>query len=198
MFTQKKPEVGSPKCRCIGFAGVSGTTEITFKDGATGEYPADIGTSCSAWDNNRHPECKGDKAPSWCKANWCYIDPCECELPGDVVPKISAYLPDATFTGKNLYYSYETCGSADTWTEKNHEDACVNQDTEGDCSKLSRCSWTGDRCLGSELVNHPLCTEAAKKIEKKLKEHSGSISFGGSWVVLSVLVALVAASADVI
>jgi len=168
MFTQKAPELGRPKCRCIGFAGLSGTTEIAFKDGVQAEYPADMGTSCSTWDVDRHPACVGDNAPGWCKASWCYVDPCDCELPGKTVPKISAYLPEATFTGKNLYYSYETCGSADTWTEKYHGEACVNQDTEGECGRLSRCRWTGERCLGAELVDHPLCKEAGEAVRKKL------------------------------
>jgi len=188
-FTKKLPQLGKPVCRCIGFAGVAGSTEISFKDGSKGEYPADLGATCSAWDKGRHPVCQGDKdkVPSWCKANWCYVDPCECDLPGDLVPKISAYLPEATFTGKNLYYSYETCGSADTWTEEFNVDACVNQDKEGDCTRLPRCAWTGARCLGTELVDHPLCVEAGKRMMEKIgktgKEHSGSVATAVHWMV---------------
>jgi len=185
-FTTKAPKLGKPVCRCIGFAGVAGSTEISFKGGSKGEYPADLGATCSAWDKGRHPECQGDEASPWCRASWCYVDPCECDLPGDIVPKISAYLPDATFTGKNLYYSYETCGSADTWTEKHNVDACVNQDDEADCTRLSRCAWTGSRCLGTELVDHPLCTEAGKKFTEKTgksgKEHSGSFACALHWI----------------
>jgi len=195
MFTKKIPEVGRPKCRCIGFAGVAGTTDLTFRDGKEAEYPADMGTSCSAWDDFRHPECKGEHMPSWCKASWCYVDPCECDLPGELVPKISAYLPEATFTGKNLYYSYETCGSADTWTENNHHDACVNQHEEGDCGKLPRCAWTGSRCLGVELVDHPLCKEAALRVQKKLdnfEAHSGAMASSLLRTEVAILVASVA------
>lgn len=188
MFTVKKPEVGLPKCRCIGFAGVAGTTEITFKDDKMAEYPADLGTSCSAWDKNHHPQCEGDDAPSWCRSDWCYVDPCDCELPGDLVPKISAYLPEASFTGKNIYYSYETCGSADTWTEKHHYGACVNQDTKEQCATLSRCSWTGTRCLGSELVNHPLCKDAKEMYAGKAKKHqSGTPSYALSLLSAAIV-----------
>jgi len=192
VFTKKVPELGRPQCRCIGFAGLAGSTEIAFKDGVKADYPADMGTSCSAWDLDRHPACLGgDDVPHWCKSRWCYVDPCDCQLPGETVPKISAYLPDATFTGKNLYYSYETCGSADTWTEKNHGTACVNQDTEDACGRLSRCRWTGSRCLGAELVDHPLCKEAGAALVKKLggsKSGAGLVSPG----LVTVIIAAVA------
>jgi hypothetical protein len=163
MFSKKKPTLGNPKCQCIGFAGVEGTTDVSIK-GKTVEYPADMGSTCTSWDSKVHPECQSDRPPPWCRANWCYVDPCECDLPGETVPKIAVYLPRASFTGKNLYYSYETCGSPDTFTEKNNPDACVNQETEEECQGNSRCSWTGSRCLGTELVNHPLCKKAAAKI----------------------------------
>jgi len=192
VFTKKVPALGASKCRCIGFAGSAGTTEVEFPGGHEVDYPADLGSTCQAWDQDRHPECKGEKQPSWCQANWCYIDPCECELPGDTVPKISAYLPHATFTGKNLYYSYETCKSADTWTEENHPEACVNQDTEDECGLLTRCAWTGKRCLGRELVEHPLCAEAAAI--HHVKQHSGAIAHQGS-LVMTVAAAMLAAAA---
>jgi len=188
MFTKKVPQLGNPKCRCIGFAGVSGTTEITFENAggdrdSKGEYPADFGATCSAWDSNRHPECEGDKPPSWCEANWCYVDPCECDLPDDLVPKISAYLPDATFTGKNLYYSYETCGSKDTWTTKYNVNACVNQQSESECGQHTRCAWDGNRCLGMELVSHPLCKAAKKEFVNKFFQ-SEAVSQRVFWPVM--------------
>jgi len=168
MFTKKHPPLGSHKCRCVGFAGVAGTTEVSFKSGQVTEYPADLGSTCSAWDADTHPDCKGENPPSWCKAQWCYIDPCECDLPGGLVPKISAYMPHATLTGKNLYYSYETCGSPDTWTAENHPEACVNQETEEECDENARCAWIEGRCLGRELAHHPLCKDARKELGEKL------------------------------
>jgi len=194
-FTKKVPQLGNPKCRCIGFDGVSGSTEITFMGGGKGEYPADLGATCQSWDKSRHPDCGGDQPEAWCKANWCYVDPCECDLPGDLVPKISAYLPDATFTGKNLYYSYETCGSADTWTTKYNVDACVNQDTENECAQHSRCAWNNNRCLGIELVNHPLCKQAKKEFVNKLFQ-SGTAALGVFVPTVLLTVMLMASAGD--
>merc|ERR1712232_632583 len=123
-----------------------GTTEVTVGDSKKGYkkvmYPAEIGGSCAAWDKDTHPECKGDNAPVWCRSNWCYVDPCSCHLPGEIVPKISAYLPNSSFTGKSLYFSYETCKNADTWTVNNHPHACVNQATKEECDMENRCTWT--------------------------------------------------------
>lgn len=177
------PEVGSPGCRCIGFDHIQGSTEITFRDGRTAAYPAEIGSSCEAWDRQRHPECfSSDKPPPWCANSWCYVDPCSCSLADGVVPKISAYLPKATFTGKNLYYSYETCGNPDVWTKENNPEACVNQKTEDACVRLSRCSWSssGKRCLGFELVHHPLCEGVLARLEgfsDEEKSHASLTAF---------------------
>lgn len=198
-FQRKDPPLGHPSCRCVGFAGIVGTTEISFRGGHVTEYPGDLGATCKAWDHDVHPECKGDKQPSWCRARWCYVDPCECELPGEVFPKLSAYMPDATLTGKNLYYSYETCGSPDTWTTDNNEEACVNQETEDECGTNPRCAWSSGRCLGRELVMHPLCKETAKKDYKlefpaieHLGVHAGVVGRHPSHevVVLTVLLAV--------
>lgn len=58
------------------------------------------------------------------------------------------YLPEATFTGKSLYYSYETCGSEDHFTKEWNTEACVNQKSKDDCLELKvrgggrKCGWT--------------------------------------------------------
>jgi len=184
-FTEKVPQVGSPGCRCIGFDNIPGTTEISF-DGKTYEYPAEIGGSCRAWDDVTHPECNGKKPPSWCRAHWCYVDPCSCNLKGGVVPKISAYLPKASFTGKGLYYSYETCHSPDTWTEKGNPQACVNQETKDECDTNDRCTWTGTRCLGNELVDHPLC-EGVAELHAKSKSGASQLSPRAALAIAAVL-----------
>merc|ERR1712194_351290 len=180
MYSVGVPEVGSPGCRCIGFAGLPGTTEVTFADDKVVAYPASIGGECKSWDDGFHPECKGKNQPSWCKANWCYVDPCSCKLSAGAVPKISAYLPEATFTGKNLYYSYETCKNPDTWTKEGNPNACVNQDTKDKCGNNPRCAWVEEKkkCLGTELVNHPLCVSDDKpeKKEKSSAPSSGALS----------------------
>eukprot|EP00403_Amphidinium_massartii_P039288 CAMPEP_0178439602 /NCGR_PEP_ID=MMETSP0689_2-20121128/36252_1 /TAXON_ID=160604 /ORGANISM="Amphidinium massartii, Strain CS-259" /LENGTH=444 /DNA_ID=CAMNT_0020062159 /DNA_START=79 /DNA_END=1410 /DNA_ORIENTATION=- len=151
-FTSEVAEVGLPECRCIGFAGQEGTTEVQI-DGESVDYPAEIGGTCEAWDKGLHPECKvqaGEEAPPWCGKSWCFVDPCSCKL--EVSPKVSMYLPDSTFQGKPIYYSYATCGNKDEYTANNSKTACVNQKTEEDCVAHSKCGWTGEECLGKEIA----------------------------------------------
>lgn len=112
-------------------------------------YPAELGGKCHAWDKTAHPLCKDGSTEAWCSQKWCYVNPCECDLP--VLPKTSSYMPGATFQGKPIYYSYATCGGTDTFTAKHYAEACVNQDTQDDCSKLDKCAWDGHKCYGKDL-----------------------------------------------
>jgi len=150
---------GTSACPCVGFDKVEGTTVASMGKGKTVEYPLEMGGSCTAWDDNTHPSCKkgGDpgKGNGWCAQPWCYVDPCNCNIP--VPPKVSSYMPDATYQAKPVYYSYATCGGKDEWTGKHHKSACVNQKSSGDCAALSKCAWTGDKCLGKEVVGQ--CTQ---------------------------------------
>jgi len=145
--------VGSATCPCIGFGGLEGETEVTIY-GKKFDYPADLGSTCKAWDNNMHPMCKEGETPGpdngWCAQQWCYVDPCNCDL--KVLPKASAYLPDATFQGKPVYFSYTTCGGNDQWSADFHKDACVNQRSEEDCKALTKCAWDGEKCGGKEIM----------------------------------------------
>jgi len=84
-------------------------------------------------------------------------------------PKTSSYLPDANFQGKPVYYSYQTCGGVDSFTA-DVKDACVNQKSSGECSKLKKCAWNGDECLGKELVS--VCEADAPKA----KENKGPLA----------------------
>lgn len=163
LIAKELPEDGATSCRCIGFDNIPGTTEITIGDKNV-DYPAEIGGSCKAWDWDVHPLCQqGTASPPWCKARWCYVDPCSCSL--DASPKVTMYLPESSFTGKALYYSYETCGAKDTFTNTHNREACVNQDSKEAClevkwdSGVAKCGWAGRKCLGAELVGHPLCKE---------------------------------------
>lgn len=174
------PEVGSAGCRCVGFDDVAGDVDVRIQVENTEsliKYPAEVGGSCKAWDKNRHPLCKsGDKSLPFCEQRWCYVDPCSCKL--SEPPKVTMYLPDATFTGKSLYYSYATCRGEDLFTEVYNTEACVNQYSQGECEALLRgdgaikCAWTGSKCLGAELVTHPLCTKMAGNHSKKLSRSS--------------------------
>ncbi|CAE7632094.1 GST1 [Symbiodinium necroappetens] len=102
---------GKKSCRCVGYDGTPGTVNVTI-DKKELKYPADTGATCESWDAKRHPDCAGDKPAGWCKQEWCYVDPCECDL--DVPPKTSSYLPSGMVNGKPVYFSYATCGTSDS------------------------------------------------------------------------------------
>lgn len=162
-FTQNMKSWGKPRCRCIGIDGVPGTLNYKIGDG-TLEYPAETGGTCQAWDDQRYPDCQGPNPPKWCKQQWCYVDPCDCDLTGKESPKVTAYLPNANFNGRRVFYSYETCGGTDFFTEGN-EQACVNQETKDDCKALGdKCGWTGKHCLGKELTDPRLCLHKGPKL----------------------------------
>lgn len=106
---------GMGKCRCIGIGPQKGTTKVTIK-GKLVDFPADTGSTCKTWEKNNHPECQSGKPPAWCLQSWCYVDPCSCKL--EDPPKTSSYLPNSYYQGKPIYYSYATCGSADSYTDR--------------------------------------------------------------------------------
>mmetsp|Transcript_304 Transcript_304/g.642 ORF Transcript_304/g.642 Transcript_304/m.642 type:complete len:332 (+) Transcript_304:49-1044(+) len=139
---------GKEKCRCVGYDGTPGTVNVTI-DKKELKYPADTGATCESWDAKRHPDCVGDKPADWCKQEWCYVDPCECEL--DVPPKTSSYLPSGMVNGKPVYFSYATCGTSDSFSATNKE-SCVFQKSQDNCTKLEKCAWDGKACLGKDIV----------------------------------------------
>lgn len=145
---------GASACPCVGFDKVDGTTIVTIAKDSNMEYPLELGGTCQAWDDDRHPSCKKGEEPGkgkgWCAQSWCYVDPCNCNIP--VPPKVSAYMPAATYQAKPVYYSYATCGGKDTWTSENHKEACVNQKNFADCTKNDKCGWNGKVCMGKEVL----------------------------------------------
>lgn len=113
---KETPVEGLHGCRCIGFDDASGSFMATIGKKKV-EYPVETGSQCNAWDSERAPECMGgNDAPDWCKKKWCFVDPCSCSL--EVPPKASDYLGEATFQGKQVYYSYATCGEEDSYSSK--------------------------------------------------------------------------------
>lgn len=73
---------------------------------------------CRKWDEYLEPYCADSQgtpkpyAPQWCGQKWCYVDKDNCALP---LIYQSSYFPS-----ENLYYSYTTCGSQNsfsTWVE---------------------------------------------------------------------------------
>jgi len=167
-FSGVVTEAGNPECRCIGLDNVPGSTNVKI-DGRKVAYPGDLGSTCDNWDRNTHPLCKGSDAPKWCFQRWCYVDPCSCNI--DELPKVTMYLPKASFQAKSLYYSYETCGSKDFFTKEHNKGACTNQESKESCLDLklasgsNKCAWTGKVCLGWEIVEHPLCKHMASRFE---------------------------------
>jgi len=141
---------GHENCRCVGIGPQPGTTKVDIK-GKKVDFPADTGATCHAWEADNHPGCKGSSPPDWCKQSWCYVDPCSCKQA--TPPKTSSYLPDSNYQGRPVYYSYSTCGGADSYTASEYGDACVNQKSKDDCAKLDKCAWNGKDCLGKELVS---------------------------------------------
>ena len=104
-------------CPCVGIAGFGANVTVTIDDT---KYPylytTDLGSSCQAWDAGKYPgSCDGGWANSedWCSQKWCYVDPDNCKISSG--PYESYYLPDATYHGKSLYYSYVTCNGTNTY-----------------------------------------------------------------------------------
>lgn len=152
---------GQKGCRCVGIGGRGGSLDLVV-DGKGIQYPGDTGSSCAAWDSGPHPKCAGNSTdrPKWCENQWCYVDPCSCDL--GTPPKIATYTVGGMFQGRRLYYSYSTCNSTDTWTSDNNAGACVNQKSADTCSALSKCRWTEySGCLGMELA--AVCDLSSKK-----------------------------------
>lgn len=120
---------GDARCPCVGFDNMQGAVTFQIDETTKAQYPAEVGGTCQAWDYQRYPkECEqgtdADYArlgemPEWCLKQWCYVDACNCHIHDN--PKISKYMPSATFQGKQLYYSYATCGEEDTWTASHHK-----------------------------------------------------------------------------
>lgn len=141
---------GLAECPCVGIDWPKGEAVVLNLSSTAATYPMGIGSSCQAWDAGRHPSCTGSNPPSWCADAWCFVDACKCNISS--IPKTSSYLPNSTYQGRTLYYSYATCGVQDSWTSSNHAAACVNQATQTQCSALSKCAWTGTQCVGKEVA----------------------------------------------
>merc|ERR1719162_1905101 len=117
-FAHKTGSYGSSECPCIGISGMPGDLEVTIGKRSVA-YPADVGSSCAAWDNGKYPSgCTNSsdepgKGKDWCAAKWCYVDPCNCGYD----TRKAMYMDHSQFQGKSLYYSYATCGNTDTFPE---------------------------------------------------------------------------------
>jgi hypothetical protein len=163
---------GMGNCRCIGVDDRDGVMNALVGKKETASYPAETGGTCAAWDAGRHPDCLKADAPKWCNQAWCYVDPCSCQI--NTPPVVAGYVPDGLYQGRPIYFSYETCGSADTYTAGFHKKACKNQKNEEDCNSNKKCGWTGKECLGKDLVE--VCTRQSNGAAKEKSDvKSGSL-----------------------
>jgi hypothetical protein len=152
------PSYGNDKCRCVGMDNLKGYYALQ-EDFHHVQHSMETGASCAAWDKGMHPKCRGTVPPQWCTQKWCYVDPCSCDL--EIAPKQTVL--DITYQGSLAYWSYNTCGSTDFYSQGEIPDACVNQKTQGECSKQSKCAWNGQECADKGIAK--TCTELAKKDE---------------------------------
>lgn len=140
---------GYSRCPCIGLDNIKGYTPVHIGDTWV-NYPADMGAHCEAWDDGRHPtRCMNEtqnpgKGRSWCGQAWCYVDPCNCDIP--VAPLTSSYVHGSTSEGHPVHYSFATCGSKDTWSKEHNPESCTFQDTDDKCAELEHCTWDGREC----------------------------------------------------
>eukprot|EP00931_Biecheleriopsis_adriatica_P093204 TRINITY_DN6694_c0_g1_i1.p1 TRINITY_DN6694_c0_g1~~TRINITY_DN6694_c0_g1_i1.p1 ORF type:complete len:747 (-),score=132.23 TRINITY_DN6694_c0_g1_i1:68-2308(-) len=73
------------------------------------EYPATYGAiDCKAHDQNLAPYCDRANAPAWCGQPWCWVDKANCQG--------LQYYDSSYWPSSGAYYSYVTCGSANSFT----------------------------------------------------------------------------------
>eukprot|EP00931_Biecheleriopsis_adriatica_P028389 TRINITY_DN16929_c0_g1_i1.p1 TRINITY_DN16929_c0_g1~~TRINITY_DN16929_c0_g1_i1.p1 ORF type:complete len:332 (+),score=59.32 TRINITY_DN16929_c0_g1_i1:84-1079(+) len=154
--TSRAGDYGKEGCPCIGIDELDGETTVTPKAGSKVAYPADLGARCEAWDESKHPECPGE---SWCKSQWCYVDPCNCKGVSPL-PKPSNYLPGAKYQGKPLHFSYATCGGSDSYSAE--EDKKTVKDIEETCAvKVDSSKWGDESCRCVGIGPQPGTTKVA-------------------------------------
>jgi len=144
----------NPECPCISQSKIDTSTQPNYPvyDNRV-KYPANVGTSCKAWDSTADPSCSKSPAPGWCKQEWCYVDPCTC----GTIAKKSSYFPKLLTTGKKpVYYSYTTCGvEEDAFTCSDGDvtqRACPCHKDESSCGNGENCKWNAGKCIGAELL----------------------------------------------
>ena len=90
---------GNTACPCI--------AENPFNASKRG-LPQSYGISCAKHDYGVSTSCQRASPPAWCSRPWGYVSTFNCSL---------ANSKSVTFAPANLFYSYATCGSIDTYSE---------------------------------------------------------------------------------
>lgn len=143
-------------CRAANFTALlrNGTLPVThgmlYPTSETPEaifpFPQEYGSSCKAWDETAHPACKdATHPPSWCHADWCYVDP---SCVDGTQPEESDIRQTVHFGKQELYYSYAACGAVDTATPE----SCLLRDKPS-CLNTPSCAWQA----ADELCQSALC-----------------------------------------
>lgn len=173
--SEKEAGIGGPSCPCVGISGRPGHIMRMYA-GKEGPYKAEIGSSCSLWENGAYPDCTVDdpsKAPEWCYQTWCYVDPCNCKGI-DEAPRPTEKIAGSNIRGRPMYFSFNTCGGnyllGDGWLET----SCWTKTSEAECNAHSNlinqtCGWLeGTGCIDGNLV--PLCKAPAQMVTERKVE----------------------------
>lgn len=145
---------GDKKCPCIGLQGLEGTNVIKFNETVSAIYPLEAGSSCRAWDDGIHPDCRPSGrygiGEGMCARSWCFVDPCDCDL--EIWPAKATHFVPVTFRKKPLYFSYETCSGVDVPGEVMPEPISEEQCEQEVDTKYGNpnCSCIGFDNLGSD------------------------------------------------
>jgi len=110
---------GTPVFGLEAFVGQGVCSSAQIKYGAFGTttyecYPLMYGSDCKTHDIELESICADEVgelnalAPPWCSSQWCYVDINNCDAAFN--PQLSSVYPD-------VYYSYEACGTKNTWEE---------------------------------------------------------------------------------
>ena len=112
--------MGSPECPCLDVPQVNPffpNCTIVEQGDEVFCYSVDYGRYCNTWDESLEPYCshENDDVPDWCFQSWCYVDATKC-IESTVQMSLSVI-------HDGLFFSYETCGSEDTWSQYNIRNA---------------------------------------------------------------------------
>jgi hypothetical protein len=141
-------------------------------DTQNGLVPTLFGSFCKSWDQfppsglKPFTEYWGCNASAtggvqeWCKDQWCYVDPCDCEP--DVATGESLM-----FTGANLFFSYDLC--------------CMETKTMEGCMFAPGCTWDGIQCRQANASSYTENRCQSKGTDKATCDTYGSCA----WHVLN-------------
>jgi len=158
--------IGSPGCECVGLAGRPGHISLMY-GGMEGPYKAEIGSSCSLWENGAYPTCtlrdEDGKLPEWCETTWCYVDACKCNVDSIAeAPRPTQKIAGSNFHGAPMYFSFNTCGGKYLLNDGWVEESCWTMKSEEACEAHknllgAQCGWLDGRCIDGDLV--PICSK---------------------------------------